>query len=209
MDLEQLIELGLPRVSPKGRGEALRTWWVRDLGEGDVDALLNPPKVGMAVSPIKTLRNSHHMLARCVAEGKSDAEASLITGYTTVRIRTLRVDPTFAELVDYYSTQVEAKYLNVHERLASLGMSTLDELQERLEAQPDSFKNRELMELAEFALDRSVTKDARRAGPQGQGVPAVAITFVNAQGSMQLPAEGGGGVAQNSSPLVIEGDPLP
>jgi hypothetical protein len=128
------------------------------------------------------------MLARLLAEGRKSEECSLITGYSTTRIWILKQDPAFKDLVAYYAAQTEAKFLDVHERLAALGMSTLDELQERLESDPDGFKNRELMELAEFALDRSVTKDSRKGGPQGTP-PAVAITFVSGNGGVaQVPS---------------------
>lgn len=176
----------------------------RELGPSDLPLILEPPPQGAFTPPLARIRNSHHMLARLLAEGKSGQEASLVTGYAPSRISILQNDPAFSELVVYYKGQVEAKYLDVHERLAMLGLSTLDELQARLEEDPDSFKNRELMELAEFALDRSVTKDARKAGANaGAGAPIVQVTFVGAAGT---PPEGGAVMSNAPGPSVIDLD---
>lgn len=173
--------------------------FARNLDASDLDLILNPPPKGITTSPLARLRNTHHMLARLLSEGRSNSEASLVTGYSPSRISILRNDPAFASLMEYYSTQVEAKYLDVHERLAALGLSSIDELQERLENDPNSYTNKELMALAEFALDRSVTKDSRKAGPGG--APAIAITFVGAPAS---PPKGG---AETIDGTLAPGEP--
>lgn len=190
MDLEQLIALGLPaKRRPKSVVDT--AVYMRDLGEQDVPLLLNPPRMGIENKPLTRLRNTHHMLARLIAEGRNNTEAALATGYAPTRVTLLRNDPAFQELVAHYKSQAEHKWVDVQERLAMLGMSTLDELQDRLEADPDSFKNRELMELAQMTLDRSVTKDARKGGGGGPP-PAVAITFV----------QGGPPQVANPSPII-------
>lgn len=169
----------------------------RELGPSDLPLILEPPPQGAFTPPLARIRNSHHMLARLLAEGKSGQEASLVTGYAPSRISILQNDPAFAELVVYYKGQVEAKYLDVHERLAMLGLSSIDELQARLDENPDGFKNRELLELAEFLLDRSVTKDARKVGANSNNfAPIVQVTFVGSTGS---PPEGGA-VMKNQAP---------
>lgn len=157
----------------------------RDLERSDLDLILNPPEKGILTSPIARLRNSHHMLARLLAEGRRNGECSLMTGYSPSRISILQNDPAFQDLLAYYKANTEAKYLDVHERLATLGMASVDELQERLEEDPAGFTNKDLMALSEFALDRSVTKDSRRAGAGSGGAPAVMVTFV---GAPQAPA---------------------
>jgi len=171
---------------------------VRELTGADLELIHNPPPKGIVATPLSRIRNSHHMLARLLASGKKPGEVSLITGYSPSRVSVLQNDPAFKELVEYYSTQVEAKYLDVHERLASLGLSTLDELQERLESDPQAFKNRELLELAEFALDRSVTKEARKGGGNGAGgPPAISISFVGAPVPIEAP---------KAKPFTLDGD---
>lgn len=204
ISLDDLQSLAIGSARGK-RAMPLSMEFERELGPSDLPLILEPPPQGAFTPPLARIRNSHHMLARLLAEGKSGQEASLVTGYAPSRISILQNDPAFSELVTYYKGQVEAKYLDVHERLASLGLSSLDELQARLEEDPNSFKNRELMELAEFALDRSVTKDARKAGANaGAGAPIVQVTFV---GSASSPPEGGsGGVNLTPGPSVIDLD---
>jgi len=100
----------------------------------------------------------------------------MITGYSPSRISILQADPAFAELVAYYATQAEQVYLDVHQRLAALGIASMDELQERLESDPESFKNRELMSLVELTMDRTVAPAKGGKGTDGpaQG-PAVQV----------------------------------
>lgn len=152
------------------RGGKIEYRVLRELGEADATLLESSalPSVGAVTPPIQRLRNTHHLLARLLAEGRSQTEASLATGYSISRVSLLTRDPMFQELVAHYRAMKEAQYLDVHARLASLGLSTIDELQERLETEPESFRHRELMELAQLCLDRSVTKAPKP--------PAAAIT---------------------------------
>lgn len=94
-------------------------------------------------------------MARLYAEGKRDVEVSAIMGYSPAYLCNIRQDPAFGELVEYYKTQVAEVFLSVHERLATVAMGAVEELQERLEDKPEGFANRELMELAEMGLDRT------------------------------------------------------
>lgn len=155
---------------------------MRELQESDLDLILNPPPSGIQASPVQRMRNTHHMLARLLAEGRKGAECSLITGYTPGRISVLQSDPTFKELVEYYKDQAAAKFVDVHARLAALAISSLDELQERLEAEPEGFTKRELMELAELCLDRSIAVGGSGGGlpPGGAAGISIAIKFVGA-----------------------------
>lgn len=197
IDIEQLTTLAIGSARGK-RSEPLFAAYERDLNAGDVELILAPPPKGITTKPLAKLRSTHHFLARLLAEGRKNEECSVITGYSPSRISILKNDPAFQELLSYYATQTEVRYLDVHERLAALGMSTIEELQERLENDPGSLKNRELMELAEFALDRSLTKEARKQGPGGGAPPAISVTFIAAPepSAPSLPP---------SRPIAIEG----
>jgi len=98
------------------------------------------------------IRHSHHQLAQLLAEGRQQSEAALLTGYSPTYVSILKDDPTFQELIAYYASQTEMVFVDVLERMKSLGLSTLDELQARLEADPSDFSNRELMEQVELML---------------------------------------------------------
>lgn len=172
--LETIALQGIP--SARGRRPApLELSFVRELNEGDLEVLLNPPAKGVVTSPIARLRHTHHLLARCLAEGRKPSEVSLITGYSLSRISILQNDPSVKELVAYYAENAAEQYLDVHARLAALGVSTLEELQERLEAEPEKFTQNQLMQLAELTLDRSVAPP--KGGGKGGGAGAPAVNF--------------------------------
>ena len=139
----------------------------RTLDAGDLEALMDVP-AGATVAPRQRMRHSHHELARLLAEGRPAVEVSAITGKTQAWISTLQQDPAFKELVEFYRAQKDAVYLDVHARLASLGMDAVAELQHRLDTAPEKLAAREVMEIAELALDRSVAPPKAGAG-QGQG----------------------------------------
>jgi hypothetical protein len=151
---------------------------VRELNEADLEVLANPPKTGIKAPSLQRIRNTHHMLARLLAEGKKTTDISMITGFSPGRISSLQNDPMFAELVAYYSAQVNAQYLDVHARLADLGVTTLEELRERLEDTPEKFSVRELLEIMEKTFDRSI---APQKGGSGGSKTNIEIKFVGAQ----------------------------
>lgn len=167
---------------------------VRSLTPEDLPALQNPDSLGTTPIPLQTLRASHHNLAQMLAKGVPDNEAALITGYTPTRISILKKDPAFAELMAGYREMRENLFVDTLERMRILGLSTLDELQDRLEREPQKWSNRELMEMAELLLvkPRIATPmglgSAAGGGPANQGV-TVNVQFVKA----------------DTPPLTIEG----
>lgn len=157
LDLLGIDLSGLTIPSSRGaRAKPLTHLYVRDLNEADISLLISNPVRGSETPSIQKLRHSHHTLARLIAEGRSYTEAGLIAGYVISRVSLLMKDPAFQELVEYYTFQVKDIFLNVHERLATMGMDALMELQDRMndpEAKP--FTNKELMDIAELSFDRS------------------------------------------------------
>lgn len=167
--MSRLIEdvLGAPPARGRRRMEPLQATIERQLDRADIDALWNEkpgqggvdaapqPGPSQSVSPIQRLRTSHHMLAKLIAEGRKGQEISLITGYSVTYISNIQKDPSFADLVGYYKSQLGEVYLNVHQRLSALGMDIVDELQTRLNESPDDFSLKDLEEIAKMALDRA------------------------------------------------------
>lgn len=154
---------------------------VRELGVEDLDLILNPPPVNSAQPQILKIRNTHHTLARLMAQGIDGVEISAITGISASRQSILKNDPAFKELLHYYASQVEAKFLDVHERLAALGTDAVETLHDRLEESPDNFTNKQLMELVELTLDRSVAPKKSTAGNNANiasAPPVINIAFV-------------------------------
>lgn len=157
LDLDAIIDSVVP-PSARGRRQAeLHGQVRRELNESDVARLWAIPDggLGSTATPLQKIGFAHHSLAKLLAEGRTNAECSLITGKSPSRISILKNDPAVAELIEYYKTQAEAIYINVHERLATLGLSSIEELHSRLDENPDAFSARELMELAALGFDRS------------------------------------------------------
>lgn len=133
------------------------------------------------------IRHSHHQLARQLAKGLSQQEASEITGYSPAYISVIKTDPSFAELIAYYGANEEEKHVDVLERMRILGLNTVEELQMRLETDPDSYSLRELMEQAELMLVKPMavtrsTMPIASAGSASHGVQ-VNVNFVKSESS--------------------------
>jgi hypothetical protein len=161
----------------KRPAEPLSVEFVRELTPADGDLLLNPPPMGSTTPMVKRLRSQHHHLARLCAAGMKDVEAANVTGFSQSRVCILKHDPAFQELMAYYAGQAEAKFLDVHERLAKLGEAVVEEIHERLEDNPDDFSTKELIAIGEFTLDRSVAPPKSRMTGATGVIPAISISF--------------------------------
>lgn len=157
MDLDQIIDSVVPPSARGKRAAEVKATVRRELNESDIAALWALPAGGLgATTPsLKKIRFQHHSLARLMAEGRSQADCALITGYSPTYISNIKSDPAMQELIEHYKTQVDEIFLNVHERLLALGLNTIEELQDRLAEEPENFSLRELMELASLTFDRS------------------------------------------------------
>lgn len=169
------IDLGSAKGGARRRagGEVTMTI-VRSLTEDDLPMLTEAQPLQATPPGLVKIRQTHHYLAQLLAKGDvNDHEASLITGYAPSRISILRQDPLFKELLESYSANRAAIFIDVMERMKVLGLSTLDELQARLEEEPENFSRRELMEMAKLMLIDSKPRDG------GQGVTANASIALN------------------------------
>ena len=163
-----------PLMIPSGRGRRslpLSFSIVRELTRDDLGAL-QAGGTGAGQSAVKSLKYVHHKLARALAAGMTPGDAALRTGYTPSRVSVLQQDPAFIELISHYEEELREIYVDVHENMAALGISTIQELQERFCENPDSFSNKELMNLAELMVDRSIptAKGGPKVIPQAGGV---------------------------------------
>jgi hypothetical protein len=166
---ELLDELGLGAPMDNDIKLSKVPVFVRELSQEDVQSTLLRKEYGTGqTAPIaQKLRYAHHTLARLLAEGKDNVECSAITGYGVAYINMIKADPAFKDLVAHYSAQVSQQYLDVHARLATLGTTAMEVLQERLN-DPDLEKKitiRELKEIFESAFDRSVAPNKSNGGP--------------------------------------------
>ncbi len=152
---------------------------VRELTDDDLESLRSPATVGAPGQRLKSLKSSHHQLAQMLAAGDDHGKVSLITGYSGTYISIILADPMFQELMAYYREVKELEFVNVMARLKAFGLSTLEELQERLATSPESFAIRDLKELTEMAIGRS---SAPLGGGGGVGpIVSVKIDFVSSK----------------------------
>ena len=203
-------------IVPPGRGRRpapILYNVTRHLSETDIASLWEGRKDG-STPKLQTLRYNHHLLAKAVASGKSLIECSNLTGLSGPRISDLKNDPAFQELVSYYAEELNEVYIDVHQRMAALGTSVLEELTERFESDPEKFTKRELMDLFTTMADRSISsakggptpQQALQATGSGGAGLALQINFVSPQADGPqtieaatvnvLPAEGVRGEAQ-------------
>ena len=158
LDLEILGEIP---VGPGRKAMPLTAEFSRELTPLD---LTIPATEISKPSPIKRLRDSHHAAARYFALGHANHEVAAITGYTEARLSILQGDPTFKELVEFYRANGNAKVAELRDRMLTVGLDALSVIQDRLDENPEEFKNTELRELARDMADRTGN------GPQSSSV---------------------------------------
>lgn len=146
------LDLAIPRVGPGRQAKEVSVELVREL---TVEDLNSPVAKIQAALPIKALRDTHHALARLLATGMGEHEASLHTGYSASRISVLKADPTFQELLAFYRSQGEVGVADFRERMNVVGLTALSVLGERLEEKPDDFNVTQLREIARDMADRT------------------------------------------------------
>ena len=178
----------LPAISipiPRGRSrrlepnEPLVVRVVRELTEDDLAHFSQMGRAGNETQSLQSLRHSHHQVARLLVSGAREEAVSLITGYHPQTISRLQGDPSFRELLHYYATQVEQIWVDAEQRMQTLGISAIEELQSRIDTAPSEWSRRELMDLAEMALAgrRAAIAGARPGGSLGPGGISLNISF--------------------------------
>lgn len=137
------------------RREPWQLAFVRNIGPEDYaliqQAALQPTN-GRA--PLSRLREPHHHLAKLLASGTAVVDASRITGYCTSRIRTLENDPAFSELIVHYREVQAAAAPDIDQAITNSALIAGAILQERMEDDPESFSNKELLAIRDASLDR-------------------------------------------------------
>lgn len=162
-EMANLLELDLEISEP-------RAAVVRDLTLND---RMDLPRGSESV-PIAKLRDTHHLLARCLASGMKDVEAHAVTGYSQSRISILKRDPTFAGLVDHYREHVNDLYFDLHARMAAMAGDVLTELRERFEDKPEGFTSAFLANLLVQFADRTQSKAKKN---QSEDMPSLPLTM--------------------------------
>jgi hypothetical protein len=126
---------------------------LREITESDL-ALLETER-GIKPSHIARLSERHHALARCLASGLSVADACAITGYTQSRVSILKGDPSFEELISFYTRTNGEAVRDLTAKMTAVAHDAVGIIQERLEDQPDEIPLDSLLDIAKFSSDRT------------------------------------------------------
>lgn len=152
---EDIVDLDLirPRLLPGAPAREPTAEYSRDLNPSDIAALSARPKT--EPYQIKAIRATHHALAKCLASGMKQTQASLVTGYTPTRIGQLMRDPSFAALVEDYKAEAQSIFADMTERMANITFDMLAEIQERFDAEPEKFTIPQMLDIVKTFADRT------------------------------------------------------
>ncbi len=128
---------------------------IRELTQLDLDSLKKTRGVQKPIPTTQRLRDRHHQLARCLADGMPDYEAAAITGYCASRISILKGSPDFQDLIHFYKARKDAQYVDMHKRLASMTADAATVLHERIIDTPEDITTGQLMEVVKMGADRT------------------------------------------------------
>lgn len=131
---------------------------IRSLARSDLSVLLEKrPKV-----ELKTLRDTHHRIARALAAGLPVTTVAALCGMSLNRVSILKADPAFMELIAHYRGQITADHFEaldtVTEYLGSVRTKSLAMLEDKIDAASDAgefLPTRDLVSMAELGLDRT------------------------------------------------------
>ncbi len=178
-DGEIIGQLSLPKAGGAPALKDFEALYVRDITSEDLETILDVQSEKVTQTPnLQEIRAPHHSIARLLAKGASNVEVALLTGYTPEYVYRIQLDPAFRELLDYYTAQKDQVFADVLERMKILGLNSLEELQKRMEENPEEWSKRELMELAELTLGKNGGANASSGGSSGPSV-AVSVSFVS------------------------------
>lgn len=101
------------------------------------------------------LRHKHHALARALANGLSQTEAALVSGFAPGHVTILLGDPTFSELVRFYEAEAGRAFNAIQEGLVGVTMGSIEEIGLRLDEEPEKISMSQLIEIAKLGADRT------------------------------------------------------
>lgn len=102
---------------------------------------------------LKKIREKHHSVARMIAGGLNQRMVSQLCGYEEHYLSVLLNNPSMQELVELYRIQLGAATQIITEKLKTVGLKALEQLDERVEA--GTLTNLELIATGKLGLDRA------------------------------------------------------
>jgi hypothetical protein len=109
---------------------------------------------GISAPQLKNIRQTHRLLARCLALGMADGDAAAAVGLTPGRVSILKNDPTFRALMQTFQATKDAHAIDIMEKVHEVGMIAVEEIRDRLLDNSDDITMGQLLEITTSALDR-------------------------------------------------------
>jgi hypothetical protein len=129
------------------------------LTDEDINAMVAHVESGevVGVKPVdlKQVRQSHHFAAQLLATGMSVNDVARATNYTAHRISTLRNSPAFQELEAFYAEQQRDELADFISKAKILSDDILQEIQRRLDEEPEKITPQMLNEFLKTISDRA------------------------------------------------------
>ena len=145
---------GKIRPEPERHNRMSQTLAVQPVAESDITrATKNLPQ--HPVGRLKSIRQSHHLVAKQIALGMRNMDIAASTGYAPGTITSLKQDPTFKALIKYYRKHANVNFGLLTKQLALLSRDTLQILRERMESNPDEIKISELLDILKVSSQGS------------------------------------------------------
>lgn len=158
------LNLNIVDLEPVAPKEPLYFHVVREATEADIELALTQP-AGETPPELKRITDRHHMLARLLASGMTEEEASVHTGYSLSRISILKNSPAFVELQELYRDKASENFYSLYEHMGGLSKDALALLRERVEENPDRMTTTELLKIIETMSDRAADNPTDRIMP--------------------------------------------
>ncbi len=154
--MTMIADIGEKLPAPRLRkAETVFIVSTRPLTREDILAFNAAPPKTPPVKPLQRIRDRHHAIARGFASGLSNVQISAIYGMAYNRVCVLRTDPSMEELIAFYRGQINQEFVDMHARMATLSSSAVEELQTRLEDNPEEFTVNDLREIGKTFADRT------------------------------------------------------
>lgn len=143
-------------IAPRTKGRAAKQVILEPAGDlTPADLALLASERGIKPTGLKVLRERHHALARCLASGMTNTEASIITGYDPSRISVLKGDTAFQGLIEDYKSIGAGVTADFVERANILALTVVNSLIEDVENEDKPLSVPTKLEIAKFAADRT------------------------------------------------------
>lgn len=119
------------------------------------DHLASGKELGVKNPDLKSIRHTHHRLAQLLAGGMDETRAARLCNYNPQRVSQLKGDPSFQELLAYYSSIVEEEFTDFIRTAADLSLDFLGLLQQQLDETPEKFTPSVALEAIRTLADRT------------------------------------------------------